>query len=299
MSSSDHLVRQIADALARPADSLGRVEANVEAKLILPVLQLLGWNPASDLHWGFQIAAHRFSDRPRSAAGEVDLLVGGPQAVAVAVEAKYWQRPLLQAARIQILGYRDAVGAPRGLLTNGHRWVVFGADGDDELQDATLAPGIGGAEALVEGLRPFISRDVVNQQPWRDARVWAEGMSIRAPRVSQGETVISWDADDHADPLTAALAGALRRLVEDRPHVLLAETTRSSLIIRATTSTQTQTIVEWPAPGALVRRRASQRLLGIPDELIDAYEAAAARLETVDDIPAVIAALKHMTDCVT
>lgn len=45
-------------ALDDPGRLLGVVERNVEAKLISPVLELLGWDPARQVLWGPQVQRH-------------------------------------------------------------------------------------------------------------------------------------------------------------------------------------------------------------------------------------------------
>jgi sulfite reductase alpha subunit-like flavoprotein len=79
----------VVNTLREPGRLLGVVERNVDAKLIAPVLELLGWDPARQVLWGPQV--QRRTDQGRQHV-EADVFVAdvADAQLRFVVEAKRW-----------------------------------------------------------------------------------------------------------------------------------------------------------------------------------------------------------------
>jgi hypothetical protein len=104
--------------------ALGVVERNVEIKVVAPLLELLGWDPVLEIHWGFRIPVV-LADGTR-AKREADVVIADENQVYLVGEVKAarldgdpW------AAIMQLLNYMHALGAARGFITNGHTWLLI------------------------------------------------------------------------------------------------------------------------------------------------------------------------------
>lgn len=100
--------------LSDPHAALGRIEGNVEAKVLGSALALLGRDLVGQVHWQFQL-------RSTPTALSADAVIGDAQGVWAVCEIKALGT-LTQAAGRQVLGYRDTLAAPLALLTDGLRW---------------------------------------------------------------------------------------------------------------------------------------------------------------------------------
>jgi predicted type IV restriction endonuclease len=122
--------------LSKPELFLGAAERNVEAKLIAPVLEMLGWDPVVDVMWGHSVRRHTETG---TTVVEADALVAdlAQNRMRFVVEAKRWRRVLDDVAVRQVHGYLHDLGAQRALLTSGETWFVI--DMSSESAVATTA----------------------------------------------------------------------------------------------------------------------------------------------------------------
>jgi hypothetical protein len=192
--------------LEDPARLLGMVERNVEAKLISPVLELLGWDPARHVLWGPQVL--RLTAEGRQVV-EADAFVANiaQGRLRFLVEAKRWARPLDTRAIDQALAYLADVAARRALLTNGHRWFVLDAGSRDPLVAKTIESRDDGVRNLVAALNPFLSP--------------ATAPTSRLP-PSRPATTASADLEELAasDPLVAELLAGIQAISAEHPDLI-------------------------------------------------------------------------------
>jgi hypothetical protein len=211
----------ILSTLADPGRLLGVVERNVEAKLIAPVLELLGWDPARQVLWGPQV--RRLTDGGRHDV-EADVFVAdvADSRLRFVVEAKRWARPLDAKSVDQTLGYLDDAGAHRALLTNGSRWLVLDAGSRDPVAARTL-PAPGGAtdvDDLVVALAPYLSPSTAPASPLP---------AIRAADTAAAD--VEQLAED--DPLVGELVAGLRALAREHAERIYLDAGPKGLLIRA------------------------------------------------------------------
>ena len=171
---------------------LGVVERNVEAKLISPVLEFLGWDPARQVLWGPQVQCVTAAGRQdvEADAFVADIADGRLRFV---VEAKRWARPLDAKSIDQTLGYLADVATQRALLTNGSRWLVLDAGSRDLVARSLPSPAGGAAvDDLVDALGPYLSPTTALACRQRSV----EPVTFRGTRCRIVEAARSEDAAD-------------------------------------------------------------------------------------------------------
>jgi hypothetical protein len=181
----------IVDTLREPGRLLGVVERNVEAKLIAPVLELLGWDPARQVLWGPQV--QRRTDLGHQHV-EADVFVAdvADAQLRFIVEAKRWARPLNTRSIDQSLGYLADVSARRALLTNGSRWLVLDAGGRDPIVAHTLTADCDAARGvanLIDALTPFLSPWTAPSSPLPPART-ADGAAADLAVLAEEDALV-------------------------------------------------------------------------------------------------------------
>jgi hypothetical protein len=211
----------IRHALGDPGRLLGVVERNVEAKLISPVLELLGWDPARQVLWGPQV--QRRTDLGRQAV-EADAFVGDieDERLRFIVEAKHWARPLDSKAVDQTLAYLDDVAAHRALLTNGGRWLVLDA-GNREPVAAYTVTSVGDVDgvviALVAALSPFLSPTT------------APVSALPPSRVATPAADVDQLAAD--EPLVGELVAGIKALAAEHAELIYVDEGAKGLLVKA------------------------------------------------------------------
>jgi len=212
----------IREALTDPTRLLGLVERNVEAKLISPALELLGWHPARQVLWGPQVR-RVMADRRQDVEADAFVADITDGILRFVVEAKRWTRPLDRKAVDQTLAYLADVGAHRALLTNGHRWLVLDAGSRDPLGSHTVgAVTIGGQAAadLVANLAPYLSPAAAPSSPLPPLGAATAGFAD-----------VSALADD--DPLVGELVAGFRAIAAAHPDVVFVDAGPKGLLLRA------------------------------------------------------------------
>lgn len=254
---------------ADPDSTLGRIESNVEAKLLMPTLWALGWDPLTQLHWGFQISKERFP----AGAGEskaCDVVAAEQNLLWLTGEAKRWRLPLTLKERQQATDYRKALGAPAGFLSNGVHWVVWGR-ADEPVFDGDLEPR--DVDGLLETLAPLIGPAAIQAVAWPDELAWSVGKSLGTRRRVAGASeaaaaVLSWEPASHGHPC-ATLVALLRQLSERYPAAVELDVGRSLMVRPRASTGGKKALLEWAPPdGSLVLREADLNSLGVPTDLL-------------------------------
>lgn len=256
---------------------LGRIERNVEFKIIAPVLAMLGWDPLEQTHWGFQIARVAYGDPEKRSANEADVVVGDRARVFLVGEAKR-AGDVLELRLPQIRANQQALGATRGFLTDGRRWLVLDLDGV-VVADIDL----GDADNKIAALAPWLGRDAVDGSTWRYPAAWNVGLSLgRMPRTGASGLPPTWNSDDYEDPIVRTLVAELSLLVADLSDVLVRDASERSLFVRAR-SHPSRAIVEFPSTltGRLVKRPADWTAMGVPERRQNEW---AATVDAVADV---------------
>jgi hypothetical protein len=130
---------------------VGYDETNCIFKIIVPVLEEIGWSSFYNLGFGFEIALTEFETartrmgferkelglKPlrdlksgRAVATAVDIVVHEnpelrPAMGYLVLEAKKWGDKLELKDQNKIRVYAQALGLPLGVLTNGERWLIY------------------------------------------------------------------------------------------------------------------------------------------------------------------------------
>lgn len=233
MATESNTYRRLERALTDPR-AVGNIERNVEIKVVAPVLELLGYDPVTEVNWGYQIPTlkERGIRLPKEVSKEADVVVGTQNLVYMVGEVKAADvNPV--SAKEQLLGYMRAVGATRGFATNGQEWRIYERTSDSGAVSAGVANvpligtysvrGVGDVAGLLSYLAGFLSRDNCRPQPWKGLRgsIRVGGQQIRWHRAT-------WDAADYSDPVAGALAAGIARAGFDSRHgILLKSDTRT------------------------------------------------------------------------
>lgn len=206
-----------------PARLLGVVERNVEAKLIGPVLELLGWDPARQVLWGPQVQrrtelGHRDVEADAFVADIADARLR------FIVEAKRWARALDTKAVDQTLGYLHDVGGQRALLTNGRQWLVLDVGRREPVRATTVASPLvapGAVTELVAALAPFLSPATAPTSPLPPSRA----------ATLAGAADVEQLASD--DPLVGELVAGIRALATEHADLIYVDPGAKGLLVRA------------------------------------------------------------------
>ena len=278
MADPSAVIRQ---TLSDPGRLLGVVERNVEAKLIGPLLELLGWDPAGQVLWGPQVRRHTALGRQ---GVEADAFVADitQNRLRFIVEAKRWARPLDVQSIDQTLRYLDDVGAQRALLTNGIRWLVLDVGRREPLLAHVIAAGHtdDAIAALVQALATFLSPSTAPGSP--------------LPAAGHGTAAADVDQLAEDDHLVGQLVAGLRALAAEEAERIYIDAGPKGLLVRA--HRNGHVIVPVNARDPLKPDLYSQELdaLGVDVAVRGAYVVALRRLpreRTVEAVAAFLAAL--------
>lgn len=284
---NDDLSRQmgrslLARTLSDPHAALGRIEGNVEAKALGPALAMLGWDLVGQVHWQFQL-------RSTPTALSADAVIGDAQGVWAVCETKALGA-LTQAADGQVLGYRDALGAPLALLTDGLRWRLWGAVDTTPLVTCDAVD----TEQLLAVLAPHLDADTASASAWKSPEVWEYGRGVAGTRAADLPTP-SWDPSTYSDPQVSAVVRGLSAIATRYPGIVTRDASSNRLYLRLHHPLRTVTLVEYAPPGKIVRRRDASAL-GVPLALLDAWFTASAQIDDPDVIPVAMATLAAVVD---
>jgi hypothetical protein len=236
MAAESDTYKRLERALTEPR-ALGNIERNVEVKVVALVLELLGYDPVTEVQWAYQLPT--IKDRgirsPKEVSREADVVVGTPNLVYTVGEVKAPDvNPI--SAKEQLLGYMRTVGATRGFATNGHQWEIYERTRDSGAISVGVAniPHIGAysvrGPGSVAGLLPyldrFLSRDNCPPQPWKNLRgsIRVRGQQIRWRRAT-------WDTADYPDPVAGTLAAGIARAGCDSRHGILLKSSTKTLYL--------------------------------------------------------------------
>lgn len=231
---------ELLDRVLASPELLGGIERNVEFKVIAPVLELLGWDPVTETHWGFQIARSAFQDESKRAANEADVIVGDAAGIYLVGEAKKAHDPL--GLRLpQVRANQRALAAPLAFLSSGLRWMILNRAGELTTDIAATS-----AIQLLGELEPILGRDAVERGSW-PADAWRVGLSLgRYAATGLTAELPSWDTDTHRDPVVREITQQLLAVVAEYDDVLFKDQSMRSLFIRPR-NRPTAALVEFPA----------------------------------------------------
>lgn len=273
----------IANTLGDPGRLLGVVERNVEAKLVAPVLELLGWDPARQVLWGPQVQRRTELGR-RDVEADVFVADVADGQLRFIVEAKRWARPLDTKSIDQTLGYLADVGARRALLTNGSRWLVLDAGGRDPIVAHTLtADGdtAQGVANLVDAVAPFLSRGTAPSSPLPPARP-AHAAAADVDQLADG------------DSLVGELVAGIRAVAGEHADRIYVDTGPKGLLVRAHRSGHVIVPINGGDPLKPDLYVQELETHGVAQQTRDAYTVALRRLpaeRTAEAVAAFLAAL--------
>lgn len=231
------LTAKIASALTEYC-ALGTVERNVEIKVVAPLLELLGWDPALEVNWGFRIPIV-FADGTYTKR-EADVVIADQDNIYMVGEVKAarldgdpW------AAIMQLLNYMHALDAPRGFITNGHTWLLindrplprqhpFTTDVFDHVSAHIEVFPDSFAESLAElGFHLSPRRSVPRK--WSRPDAFFSGISARGPFPLSPQ---DWSPHNYDDSdLTGRLVEGLIRVSHAMPGNINLGSTVSGLVL--------------------------------------------------------------------
>ncbi len=172
--------------------TLGSKEANVVAKIILPILDYVGVNIDRDLllecdtDWGV-----------------LDFIGRRDQLLWFMIEAKSWARPLDSQVRAQFKRYREKTRAPLSVLTNGSIWE-FWMPYENKLGEVIITEG--SLEEALNRIKDFFDRPITDPEtPMKDDE-W-ENLANRSRRKTH-----TWE---ELNALVPKIGGSLLSKVEE------------------------------------------------------------------------------------
>lgn len=197
------VVGRIRDRISKHRADKGFNEQNTKASLVVPVLQVLGWdtNDSDEVHWEY---------KPRPRYNPVDFALMLQRTPCLFLEAKALRENLgTDKLTLQILTYASASGVQWVVLTNGDEYRIYNAGApvpaEEKLfRSVTISKD---SEATLLGTLSLLSkRDL---QDKKIARLWEANFVDR-----QVENAIEqlFSPDDPAK----ALVRAVRKLANDK-----------------------------------------------------------------------------------
>lgn len=158
-----------------PDGTVGENERNVEARVVVPILEALGWDLGRQVALSFHIPASIAMTAQPPVADIA--LAKTPRQLAAVGEIKHWfRRDFPDAFEEQLRKYTTWLGAPLSFLTNGRQWVIY--DGNmkrlKELGGNEVSPA-----KLIEELEEYLSPNKCTPCAFAAGTSWEYGLRVR------------------------------------------------------------------------------------------------------------------------
>lgn len=166
---------RIKTCFENPEETVGNIEANIIIKIIVPLLEHIGWNITKEVAFTFQIPKDALPTEVKAKDNiEVDLAIGDKEGVFLIGEIKKWNDKLRDYA--QLNKYKKAVNPYRSFLTNGHKWIIFGVEKDDPVFEKDFKNGQLSVSQMIEKLKQEIGPANINKHCWPYENAWERGI---------------------------------------------------------------------------------------------------------------------------
>lgn len=281
-------VRQILnECFINPRETLGRIEKNCEIKILFLTLWELGWDPATQLLFDFQLDKEAMNEGAYSSAAP-DIVIKDEDGILMVGDAKQWEENLYKHFS-QINQYQKALLVTRSFLTNGHQWVIFGINNEVIFDESFDDP-----DHMIETLKGWLGPDSMNT-----AGVLAyngiieKGMSLYK-NTGRTDLLSKWDPANYKNPNTQRFLVLLNRFIDEHQD-LLSRDGKKNIFIRC----RGAKLIEYsPETNAIASTEHDQiNKLSIEKTLSDEYHVYIRKLNKIASDPeGIIEKLKKMVD---
>jgi len=295
------VVSIIENCFDRPEEVLGKSEDSCHIKVVFMLLWELGWDPVRQIMLGFEIPKERMGP-DQQAAVVPDIVVADEKGTYLVGEVKHWFTALSQKHIDQIIGYKRALNAPYGFLTNGRDWMVFGKEHDIPILESSF----GTATEMLTKLRPLIGPGGIRESaPFPYSNALNIGLSMntvscsyhnKEEKTMPNYTSISWISERYDDPWVKRFVHELAQLANEYSDSVYKDEGKKSLLLKDK-KTRKKYIEYWPRDKKIFATRDNHRAIGVPKELSDEYHRLIAKAgNSIDDALEIIDVLRRIID---
>ena len=220
----EELRKVLKGCFANPTATLGRIEKNCEVKILFLTLWELGWDPVSQLFLDFQVDKEAIGEGTYMRVAP-DIIIKDGTGVLLVGDAKYWGENLNNYFG-QVRKYQNALGVTRAFLTNGHRWVIFGADKEKALFDEDFRD----PDQMIAMLKHWIGPGCIKDSGVLTYNnILEKGLSLHRDS-GPIDLVSKWTPQNYTNPRTQRFLTLLNQLVDENPDLLLREAKKNIFI---------------------------------------------------------------------